>query len=270
MKAPRLYLPKWPFYLGDVLLIALGLLIYLNGKEVLGAYALWASILAVTLGSLLFALPFIAEYWGALELSKEKFQQGQKVDTKELQVMLNEIVSVNDSFANQVDYNERQILILESLLKRFEARLESLKGQTAEAISEESKKVVNFEEDSPVYSEESHEYYNEGEESEEEDDDLSIELDLEEEEEGEPAKIIAHVLLGISSKPFIRGEGGGLSWETGLPMEFIEIGQWQWTSPNILEPIHYQIYKNDETPAQGEILEIEPDETQDIHPEFVD
>ena len=41
--------------------------------------------------------------------------------------------------------------------------------------------------------------------------------------------VVANVMIGIGNKPFLRGEGPGLSWDEGVPMNFIEIGKWAWS-----------------------------------------
>ena len=41
--------------------------------------------------------------------------------------------------------------------------------------------------------------------------------------------VIAKVMIGIGNKPFVRGEGPGLSWDEGVAMNFLEIGKWAWS-----------------------------------------
>ena len=43
--------------------------------------------------------------------------------------------------------------------------------------------------------------------------------------------VVANVMIGIGNKPYLRGEGPGLSWEEGVAMNFIEIGKWAWSPP---------------------------------------
>jgi hypothetical protein len=80
--------------------------------------------------------------------------------------------------------------------------------------------------------------------------------------------LVAQVLIGIGNKPYVRGTGGGLSPHEGVPMEFLEIGKWQWTAPEGDEPISCQIYKNDEVPADGEAIELEPGQRRTVSPTF--
>lgn len=80
--------------------------------------------------------------------------------------------------------------------------------------------------------------------------------------------LIAQVLIGIGNKPYVRGQGPGLSPDKGVPMEFLEIGKWQWVAPEGNEPITCQLYKNDETPAEGEPITLEPGQRRTISPRF--
>ena len=43
-------------------------------------------------------------------------------------------------------------------------------------------------------------------------------------------------MIGIGNKPYLRGEGPGLSWDEGVPMNFIEIGKWSWSPPQKMHP----------------------------------
>ena len=55
--------------------------------------------------------------------------------------------------------------------------------------------------------------------------------------------LVAQVLIGIGNKPYVRGTGPGLSPDKGVPMEFVEIGKWQWVAAQSDEPVVCQIYK---------------------------
>lgn len=80
--------------------------------------------------------------------------------------------------------------------------------------------------------------------------------------------LIVHANLGIGKKPYIRGQGPGLNWSYGIPMAFIEMGKWQWTAPDSSQPIICRIYKNDEVPAEGEVLCLQPGEQVELSPGF--
>jgi len=81
--------------------------------------------------------------------------------------------------------------------------------------------------------------------------------------------LTAQVLIGIGNKPFVRGTGPGLSLEKGVPMEFVEIGQWRWVAPGaVKEAITLRILKNDEVPAEGDSILLHPGQSLEVSPVF--
>jgi hypothetical protein len=71
-------------------------------------------------------------------------------------------------------------------------------------------------------------------------------------------RLLVTAYIGIGNKLFIRGDGPGLSWDKGVPMQFVSIGKWGWASHDVAAPVACKLYKNDETAAlSGEIL-LEP------------
>ncbi len=71
-------------------------------------------------------------------------------------------------------------------------------------------------------------------------------------------RLLVTAYIGIGNKLFIRGDGPGLSWDKGVPMQFVSIGKWGWASNDVTAPVACKLYKNDETAAlSGEIF-IEP------------
>ncbi len=83
------------------------------------------------------------------------------------------------------------------------------------------------------------------------------------------ANLTAHVLIGIGNKPYLRGSGGGLNWDEGVPMNFEEIGKWYWEmAESIHEPIEFQVYRNDlDADRKGKQL-LKPGEKLGIEPKF--
>ncbi len=81
--------------------------------------------------------------------------------------------------------------------------------------------------------------------------------------------LTANVLIGIGNKPFVRGAGPGLNPDKGVPMEFVEIGQWRWVAPSVgKESITLRIFKNDEVPADGDPIILRPGQTLEVSPVF--
>jgi hypothetical protein len=64
-------------------------------------------------------------------------------------------------------------------------------------------------------------------------------------------RLIATAYIGIGNRLFIRGEGPGLSWEKGVPLQFISIGKWRWETVETSSPIPFKLYKNDAVECTG-------------------
>lgn len=82
--------------------------------------------------------------------------------------------------------------------------------------------------------------------------------------------IIVNSLIGIGNKPYLRGAGGGLSPDKGVPMEYLEIGKWRYVFPPDSQfPIEFSVYKNDETRSDGgEVFQILPNEKLELNLKF--
>lgn len=71
-------------------------------------------------------------------------------------------------------------------------------------------------------------------------------------------RLLATAYIGIGNKLFIRGDGPGLSWDQGTPMQFVSIGKWGWSTNDATETITCKLYKNDETEALTGEVSLEP------------
>lgn len=82
--------------------------------------------------------------------------------------------------------------------------------------------------------------------------------------------VIVNSLIGIGNKPYLRGAGGGLSADKGVPMEYLEIGKWRYVFPPDSQfPIEFSVYKNDETRSDGgEVFKIHPNEKLELNLRF--
>lgn len=68
-------------------------------------------------------------------------------------------------------------------------------------------------------------------------------------------RLLATAYIGIGNKLFIRGDGPGLSWDHGVPMQFVSIGKWGWSTQDAAGPVRCKLYKNDEVLAlTGELV----------------
>jgi molecular chaperone GrpE (heat shock protein) len=62
-------LPRWPFFLGDVLLLTLAVLIFTQSERPIGPWEMLACVVCVALGATLAILPFHLEYRAAVKLA---------------------------------------------------------------------------------------------------------------------------------------------------------------------------------------------------------
>jgi len=64
--------------------------------------------------------------------------------------------------------------------------------------------------------------------------------------------IIAHVNVGWGNSIFVRGDGGGLSWDVGVPMVCLAEDRWVWSYPENQAPQEFKFLRNDRDWALGE------------------
>jgi len=68
--------------------------------------------------------------------------------------------------------------------------------------------------------------------------------------------VVAQCDVGWGNNLYIRGEGGGLSWEKGILMEASGDNEWKWTSSDAGKGIEFKFLVNDELWSEGENLSI--------------
>ncbi|AOS43864.1 hypothetical protein Verru16b_00922 [Lacunisphaera limnophila] len=71
-------------------------------------------------------------------------------------------------------------------------------------------------------------------------------------------RLLVTAYIGIGNKLYLRGEGPGLSWDKGVPMQFVSIGKWGWASHDATGPVKCKLYKNDDTAALSGEVTLEP------------
>ena len=82
-------------------------------------------------------------------------------------------------------------------------------------------------------------------------------------------RLIATSYIGIGNRLFIRGEGPGLSWDKGVPLQFVSIGKWRWETNEANAPFRFKLLKNDEQEctALGEKA-LEPGHLHELSAQF--
>ena len=104
------------------------------------------------------------------------------------------------------------------------------------------------------------------------DDEAQSELSMEAISEAQPdTETAVHVqaIVGIANKLYIRGDEPYLSWEKGIPLDLVGIGEYEWKpSERLNESISIKILLNDDTWADGENLTLAPGEKLKVRPIF--
>ena len=81
--------------------------------------------------------------------------------------------------------------------------------------------------------------------------------------------VVAKYDVGFGNSLYIRGEGAGLSWETGILMENVGNDVWVWTTSEIAdEDLAFKFLVNDESWSAGDNLSAALGETTTLYPCF--
>lgn len=82
-------------------------------------------------------------------------------------------------------------------------------------------------------------------------------------------RLLVTAYIGIGNRLFIRGDGPGLAWDKGVPLQFVSIGKWRWESSDPTGPVKYKLYKNDavECTALGQ-QQVDPGQQQEVAAAF--
>ena len=82
-------------------------------------------------------------------------------------------------------------------------------------------------------------------------------------------RLIVTAYIGIGNRLFIRGSGPGLSWDKGVPLQFVSIGKWRWETNDASAPVQFKLLKNDELESSAlGTLTIEPGHQHEVTATF--
>ena len=81
-------------------------------------------------------------------------------------------------------------------------------------------------------------------------------------------KIIAKFNAGWGNQIFIRGVGGGMSWDCGIPMQCIGEDEWLWEQSIPSGEITFKFLINDIAWSIGEDIVLSAGDTIICHPTF--
>ena len=79
--------------------------------------------------------------------------------------------------------------------------------------------------------------------------------------------IEARIDVGFGNNLFLRGEGNGLSWNSGVPLQCVDGKTWRW-STQATDNLKFKLLLNDAVWSQGEDLVAKPGAKVEIQPQF--
>jgi hypothetical protein len=81
-------------------------------------------------------------------------------------------------------------------------------------------------------------------------------------------KITAKVDIGFGNILYLRGDGPGLSWEHGVPMDCSKNSVWSWTTTATAKAFTYKVLVNDVSWSVGEDFTAHAGKNNTADPEF--
>lgn len=82
-----------------------------------------------------------------------------------------------------------------------------------------------------------------------------------------PITIEAKIDVGFGNKLFVRGQGEGLSWDHGIPLECVDSKTWRLSVP-AKSQVQFKLLLNDSVWAQGEDVVAAPGKKVEVQPAF--
>lgn len=78
----------------------------------------------------------------------------------------------------------------------------------------------------------------------------------------------ARIDVGFGNTLYIRGQGDGLSWDKGTPLECVDAATWVWSTKNAEGTIEFKLLLNDQVWAQGENMTVAAGQSLEASPAF--
>lgn len=80
--------------------------------------------------------------------------------------------------------------------------------------------------------------------------------------------IVAQIDVGFGNTLYLRGEGPGLSWEKGVPLDCVADDKWSISLSETSKPIVFKFLINDVTWCEGDDFVAQPGSTLTVTPVF--
>lgn len=89
-------------------------------------------------------------------------------------------------------------------------------------------------------------------------------------EAGKNAKTLLRIKYdaGFPNSLYIRGKGGELSWEKGIPLKNVKADEWVWETTNLSNECEYKIVLNDKVFEVGDNHRLRAGANAQITPRF--
>jgi hypothetical protein len=84
---------------------------------------------------------------------------------------------------------------------------------------------------------------------------------------GDVTTIEVKLDVGFGNAVFLRGQGGGLTWERGIPLSCVDGKTWRWTA-KVKDPITFKPLINDKIWSAGNDLTVKPGQKLEVKPVF--
>jgi hypothetical protein len=73
--------------------------------------------------------------------------------------------------------------------------------------------------------------------------------------------------VGFGNTLFVRGQGGGLTWERGVPLDCVDGKTWRWAA-KVKAPLTFKLLINDQIWASGGDITVKPGQKLEVKPTF--
>ena len=85
----------------------------------------------------------------------------------------------------------------------------------------------------------------------------------------EPVTVVeAKINVGLGNQLFIRGQGDGLNWFEGVPLNCVDATTWVWSTRHAKEKVVFKLLLNDQVWAKGEDVVVEAGRKIEVVPFF--
>jgi len=84
----------------------------------------------------------------------------------------------------------------------------------------------------------------------------------------QPTQVEARIDVGLGNALFIRGQGDGLNWDKGAPLQCVDGKTWSWVAPHAKDKVVFKLLLNDQAWSKGADLVVEAGRKIEVTPEF--